>query len=207
MRTASLGLLLVVLLGTATSQTTNLRQPRPVLVLWADYYAAAYHVPVALVHAVIEEESGWNPYAVSNKGAAGVMQLMPGTAARFHVRDRFRGNDNIRGGVAFLATLMQEFHGDLRLVTAAYYVGEAPIRARGLEYSSADVHAYVDRVARRYSRARTNMKEARVSLLEVKSGQDEHHPALAVDKHAGRSADKEYRSSNPNPSYRGRTCN
>lgn len=161
MRTVSLGCLLMVLLGTSVSQTTRMRQPRSVLVLWANYYAAAYHVPVALVHAVIEEESGWNPYAVSIKGAAGVMQLMPGTAARFHVHNRFRGDDNIRGGVAFLAALMQEFHGDLRLVTAAYYVGEVPIRARGLEYSSADVHAYVDRVAKRYSRARTNMKEAK----------------------------------------------
>src|SRR5260221_11799649 len=115
MRTIKLGLLLMVLTGAAMSQTTKLRQRRSGLVLWANYYAAAYHVPVALVHAVIEEESGWNPYAVSNKGAAGDMQLMPGTAARFHVRDRFRGNDNIRGGVAFLATLIQEFHGDLRL--------------------------------------------------------------------------------------------
>ena len=91
---------------------------------WADYYAAVYQVPVELVAAIIDEESGWNPYAVSNKGAAGIMQLMPATAVRFGVRNRFLVEENIRGGVAYLAWLKQKFNGDLRLITAAYYVGE-----------------------------------------------------------------------------------
>jgi soluble lytic murein transglycosylase-like protein len=58
-------------------------------VQWAEYYAAVYQVPVELVAAIIDEESGWNPYAVSKKGAAGIMQLMPATAMRFGVRNRF----------------------------------------------------------------------------------------------------------------------
>ena len=91
---------------------------------WAEYYAAVYQVPVELVAAIIDEESGWNPYAVSNKGAAGIMQLMPATAVRFGVRNRFLVQENIRGGVAYLAWLKQKFNGDLRLITAAYYVGE-----------------------------------------------------------------------------------
>jgi soluble lytic murein transglycosylase-like protein len=142
-------LLLLTVTGSAASQGT-MAQPRAVLAQWANYYALRYQVPVELVKAIIEEESQWNPYAVSPKGAVGVMQLMPGTAQRFGVRNRFRGDDNIRGGVAYLAWLMRQFRGDLRLVTAAYYVGEATIRARGLEYSSADVHGYVERVATRY---------------------------------------------------------
>jgi soluble lytic murein transglycosylase-like protein len=117
---------------------------------WAEYYAAVYQVPVELVAAIIDEESGWNPYAVSNKGAAGIMQLMPATAVRFGVRDRFLVQENIRGGVAYLAWLKQKFNGDLRLITAAYYVGEYPISLRGLEYSSRDVQSYVKRVAHRY---------------------------------------------------------
>ena len=100
--------------------------------------------------AIIDEESEWNPYAVSEKGAVGLMQLMPQTALRFGVRDRFRPDENIRGGVAYLAWLNRKFGGDLRLVTAAYYVGEDPISRRKLDYSSADVQGYVKRVARRY---------------------------------------------------------
>ena len=90
-----------------------------------------YHVPVELVAAIIDEESGWNPYAVSNKGAAGIMQLMPATAVRFGVRNRFLVQENIRGGVAYLAWLKQKFNGDLRLITAAYYVGEYAISSQG----------------------------------------------------------------------------
>ncbi len=76
------------------------------------------------------------------------MQLMPKTAVRFGVRNRFRLDENIRGGVAYLAWLNREFGGDLRLVTAAYYVGEDPISRRKLDYSCADIQGYVKRVAR-----------------------------------------------------------
>ncbi len=142
--------LLVLLVGTARAQAPDARPPRDVSARWAEYYAAVYQVPVELVAAIIDEESGWNPYAVSNKGAAGIMQLMPATAVRFGVRNRFLVQENIRGGVAYLAWLKQKFNGDLRLITAAYYVGEYPISSRGLEYSSPDVQSYVKRVAHRY---------------------------------------------------------
>lgn len=117
---------------------------------WAVYYAAVYRVPVELVEAIIDEESGWNPCAVSSKGAVGIMQLMPETALRFGVHNRFRIEESIRGGVAYLAWLSSKFNGDLRLMTAAYYVGEDPIARRGLDYSSPDVQGYVERVSRRY---------------------------------------------------------
>ena len=142
--------LLVLLVGTARAQVTGVGQLRDVSARWAEYYAAVYRVPVELVAAIIDEESGWDPYAVSNKGAAGIMQLMPATAVRFGVRNRFLVPENIRGGVAYLAWLKQKFNGDLRLITAAYYVGEYPISSRGLEYSSPDVQGYVKRVAQRY---------------------------------------------------------
>ncbi len=93
-------------------------------VLCADFYAARYGVPRELVHAIIEVESGWQPYAVSAKGAAGLMQLMPATAARLGLRNRFRMEQNVEGGVAYLSWLGQRFHGDLRLVTAGYFAGE-----------------------------------------------------------------------------------
>ena len=123
---------------------------RDISARWAEYYAGVYQVPIELVAAIIDEESGWNPYAVSKKGAAGIMQLMPATAARFGVRNRFVVQENIRGGVAYVAWLKRKFNGDLRLITAAYYVGEYTISLRGLQYSSPDVQGYVKRVARRY---------------------------------------------------------
>lgn len=140
----------VLLLETASAQLVVVGRPPREISKWVDFYAARYRVPAELVEAIIDEESSWNPYAVSSKGAAGIMQLMPQTAIRFGVHNRFRVDENIRGGVAYLAWLTQTFSGDLRLVTAAFYVGEQPIRARGLAYSSPDVQNYVKRVARRY---------------------------------------------------------
>src|SRR5205809_1019481 len=63
---------------------------------WVAYYAVVYRVPVELVDAIIDVESGWNPYAVSDKGAVGLMQLMPETAYRLGVRNRFEIRENIR---------------------------------------------------------------------------------------------------------------
>jgi soluble lytic murein transglycosylase-like protein len=116
----------------------------------AAFYASAFQVPVELVDAVIQVESAWNPNALSVKGAAGLMQLMPKTAIRFGVRDRFNIEENIRGGVAYLAWLIRLFRGDLRLAVAAYQVGESPILSQGLAYSSPVVFGYVSRVARVY---------------------------------------------------------
>jgi soluble lytic murein transglycosylase-like protein len=114
------------------------------------HYAHLYRVPVNLVEAVIDVESNWNPLAVSPKGAVGLMQLMPDTAFELRVRNRFRVEDNIRGGVAYLAWLIQLFRGDLRLAVAAYVAGPKPILASGLAYSSRGVFVYVSRVASRY---------------------------------------------------------
>ena len=117
---------------------------------YAALYAEAYGIPVELVDAIIQVESGWNPLAVSKKGAVGLMQLMPATAIRFGVRDRFDIQENIRGGVAYLAWLIQLFRGDLRLAVAAYQVGETRILWRGTAYSSREVFDYVNHVAQLY---------------------------------------------------------
>ena len=115
-----------------------------------NYYARQDGVSAALVRAVIQVESAWQPGAVSPKGAMGLMQLMPGTAQHFGVVHPFYIHENVRGGVAYLAELQQLFHGELRLVMAAYAAGERQIRARGLSYSSEEVYAYVQRIAQQY---------------------------------------------------------
>jgi hypothetical protein len=90
--------------------------------------AAAQHVDVALVKAVMHVESGFNPNAVSPKGASGLMQLMPETAERYGVEDIFDPVQNVQGGVRYLKDLMVMFKDNHRLVIAAYNAGENAVR-------------------------------------------------------------------------------
>src|SRR6202034_4558338 len=83
-------------------------------------YAQHYQVPIALARAIVVRESDWQPCVISPKGAAGLMQLMPATARRLGVTDRCNLDQNVSGGVRYLAWLMRRFHNDLRLVAGAY---------------------------------------------------------------------------------------
>lgn len=94
-------------------------------------YSKEFQVPKSLINSVIKAESGYDPYAVSDKGAMGLMQLMPATAARFGVTKPFDPRQNIKGGVAYLQHLMQEFHGNLALVVAGYNAGGGAVRNYG----------------------------------------------------------------------------
>lgn len=114
------------------------------------YYAHHYGVPPELIAALIDVESRWNSDAVSDKGAQGLMQLMPETARRYGAVDPFDVEENIAAGTRYVTTLMWEFHGDLRLVAAAYYAGDRRISRQPLGYANADLLAYVQAVQERY---------------------------------------------------------
>jgi soluble lytic murein transglycosylase-like protein len=113
-------------------------------------YATYYRVPPELIAALIDVESQWNPRAVSTKGAIGLMQLMPATATRFGAYEPFDVDQNIRAGTRYVTTLMWKFHGDLRLVAAAYYAGDRLIVQKRLNYRNPNVIAYVQAVRRQY---------------------------------------------------------
>jgi soluble lytic murein transglycosylase-like protein len=115
-------------------------------------YAQHYRVPVALARAIVLRESNWQPCVISPKGAVGLMQLMPATAKRLGVTDRCNLDQNVSGGMRYLAWLMRRFHNDLRLVAAAYYVGEDTIGMRGLAYRNLDVVTYVRAIRTTYLR-------------------------------------------------------
>ena len=127
-------------------------------------YAAHYRVSPELVAALIDVESRWNPQAVSVKGAMGLMQLMPATARRFGAVEPFDAKQNIAAGTRYVTALMWEFHGDLRLVVAAYYAGDHGIAREQLNYHNPDVVAYVLAVRRQFMiRKHAAMKSPRRS--------------------------------------------
>lgn len=108
-------------------------------------------IEAALLQAVVGQESGFNPLAISPAGAAGLMQLMPATARRFGVRDRFDPAQNLRGGARYLAWLLQHFDQDLDLALAGYNAGEGSVRRHGNRIPPfAETQAYVRAVRQRY---------------------------------------------------------
>jgi soluble lytic murein transglycosylase-like protein len=117
--------------------------------------AREHELDPLLVDAVIRAESGYNPAAVSPKGAAGLMQLMPSTARRHGVRDRFDPGENIRAGVRYLKALREAF-GDDRLALAAYNAGEGAVLKHGGVPPYPETIEYLRRVQKLYESARAS---------------------------------------------------
>lgn len=114
--------------------------------------ADRHRVDPALVRAVIETESNWNPKAYSHKGAGGLMQLIPTTAQRYGAYDVFDPQQNIDAGVKYLRTLLERYHGNLDLALAAYNAGEGAVdRAHGVP-SFRETRDYVQKVQNAYFR-------------------------------------------------------
>lgn len=108
--------------------------------------ASELDVEPELIHAVIRQESGYDPYAVSRKGAKGLMQLMPATARRFGVKDVFDPAENVQGGVKYLRQLLDRYDGDRRLALAAYNAGEGAVDRFGGIPPYRETKDYVDRI-------------------------------------------------------------
>jgi soluble lytic murein transglycosylase-like protein len=114
--------------------------------------ADRHNVDPALVRAVIETESNWNPSAVSRKGAVGLMQLMPTTAQRFGASDFYTPQQNVEAGVTYLKTLLERYDGNLDLALAAYNAGEGAVdRAHGIPRFR-ETRNYVQKVQNAYYR-------------------------------------------------------
>ncbi len=113
-------------------------------------------VDAALLHAVITAESGYNPRALSRKGASGLMQLMPATARRYGVADIYDPAQNVRGGARYLKDLLRLFNNDLRLTLAAYNAGENVVVQYGNRIPPyRETTKYVNKVMELYDQYRT----------------------------------------------------
>jgi soluble lytic murein transglycosylase-like protein len=106
------------------------QEPDPAVHKLISRTASSLAVDPRLVEAVVKVESGYDARARSPKGALGLMQLMPATAARFGVQNPFDAAENIRGGVTYLSYLLKQFEGDVPLSLAAYNAGESAVLRR-----------------------------------------------------------------------------
>lgn len=123
-----------------------------------DTISKNYGVDPGLVRAVIKTESNFNRFAVSNKGALGLMQLIPETGRRYGVRDFFDAQQNVDGGVRYLRFLLEKFNGNLDLSLAAYNAGENLVERLGRVPPIPETTNYVRRV-------RANYKQKSAPLL------------------------------------------
>ena len=116
-------------------------------------YSSKYKVPAALVHSIIKAESDYDSRALSVKGAAGLMQLMPDTATQYGVRDRFDPEDNIMGGVRYLKDLCKLFNNNTKFVLAAYNAGQNAISKFGGIPPYPETREYIRRVMADYPKS------------------------------------------------------
>ncbi len=125
-------------LSYAVSKTESVRATRPVVIERSLAYddlivehARLQSVRTDLVRAVVQVESGFNPYARSPKGALGLMQLMPATIHQFGVRNPFNPVENVRAGVAYLRALLDRYQNNEELALAAYNAGPGAVDKHG----------------------------------------------------------------------------
>jgi soluble lytic murein transglycosylase-like protein len=125
--------------------------------------ADRHNLDPALVRAVIETESNWNPSAYSRKGAGGLMQLIPTTAQRYGANDVFNPQQNIDAGVRHLKGLLERYNGNLELALAAYNAGEGAVdRAHGIP-AFRETRNYVQKVQDAYFRPGSGRLESAFS--------------------------------------------
>ena len=105
-----------------------------------------FGVDPSLVHAIVKVESDFNPYAVSRKGAMGLMQLMPHTANTMNVRNSFSPDENIEGGVKYLRYLLDRYEGNISLALAAYNAGETAVKKWGTVPPFKETQDYVKKI-------------------------------------------------------------
>jgi len=135
----------------AESETLKTSEATPAAVEKAIQDAASRHgIDENLVRAIIQVESGFNPHAVSHKGAMGLMQLMPQTARSLDVRNPFDPEQNVDAGVRHFKKLLENYNGDVKLSLAAYNAGSTAVDKHHAVPNIAETTSYVKRITSLY---------------------------------------------------------
>ncbi len=145
----------------ASTPRTAQRLPTTIYDPFIERVARENGVSPSLVKAVALVESGFDPHAVSSKGAQGLMQLMPGTAQEYGVRDAFDPLQNLRAGAKHLRRLLDEFDGDLTLALAAYNAGSGAVRRHGGVPAYRETREYVRKVQGKLGDSTRHRRETR----------------------------------------------
>ena len=125
-----------------------------------------FGVDPSLVHAIVKVESDFNPFAISRKGAMGLMQLMPQTANTMNVRNTFSPDENVEGGVKYLRYLLDRYEGNISLALAAYNAGETAVKKWGTIPPYPETQNYVQRIMRIYG-GYENVRRPRYTIYMV----------------------------------------
>lgn len=128
--------------------------------------AYQHALPVQLLHSVIRVESNYNPWAISPKGAQGLMQLIPATARRFGVSNAFNPMQNLEGGARYLRYLLDLYKGDYKLALAAYNAGEGAVARYGGVPPYAETWNYLVQVRRRLEESQPEPRKAQAAEPE-----------------------------------------
>jgi len=162
--------LMVAMVPTTTKPDFGgrLQYSRPEIRRAVAIYAKRYRLDPALLRAVIKVESGFRQEAVSHKGAVGLMQLMPDTAATLRVADIHDPIQNIRGGAKQLRHLLNLYDGNLHLALAAYNAGVHRVKG-GKVPRIRETRTYVRKVLRHYHRHKVKSRSSRVAKTATAS--------------------------------------
>ncbi len=157
--------------------------PKPVKMDIPTAVAAAsdkHGIDADLLYSVIRAESGFNPRAVSNKGAQGLMQLMPGTASKLGVQDAFDTQSNVDGGTRYLRELLDRYRYDLAKALAAYNAGPQRVEQYHGVPPYRETRAYVTRIIREYNQKKLAQMSAEKKIrAQKKPAADGAAPASA----------------------------
>jgi len=130
--------------------------------------AAKHGVDPELVHAIIRAESDYDNFAISEKGAMGLMQLMPETATQYGVGNVFNAVQNIEGGTKYLRDLIKLYNGQTKLVLAAYNAGQEAVRKWGKRIPPyQETRDYISRVMAVYPRERTRTRTRIFTVIDA----------------------------------------